>query len=253
MSKISKSVLEKIKKDQVKPKPKWWFVAMHAGMWLAIGVSILVGSMAMGVLIHEFSGAEWVHVGRLSKDGVPGFLLMLPYIWFGALGLTLFLSYRLFAHTKKGYKHQPYAIVGATALVSVLLGTGLYITRTAERFEAVMIERVPPYAEYMKGRERLLAAPDHGVLPGVIIDEENGVMIIVNDVERREWEVDISAAKYRPRDVEIGHAVLAIGEKTGDFDFTAAEIKPFRPRISEDFYRRVKKVKDLRRGMRSSE
>lgn len=253
MSKISKSVLEKINKEHVKPKPKWWFAAMHVGMWVAIAFSVLVGSLAMGVLIHEFSGAEWTHVARLNKDGVPGFLLMLPYIWFGALALTLFLSYQLFAHTKKGYKHQPYAIVGATAIISVLLGTGLYVTRTAERFEAVMIERVPPYAEYMRGRERLLAAPEHGVLAGVIIDEQNGVVIVVNDIERREWEVDISMAKYRPRDVEVGHAVLAVGEKTGEFLFVADDIKPFRPRIPVDFYQRVKKVKDLREEMRSSE
>lgn len=241
MSKLSTSVLDKIKKEHVKPKPKWWFVSMHVAMWVVIAVSVLVGSLAMGVLIHEFSGAEWGHVGRLNKDGVPGFVFMLPYVWFATLGLTLLVSYHLFAHTKKGYKHQPYMVVGGTVLLSVLLGFGLYASRTAERFEAVMIERVPPYAKYMEDREHLLVAPEHGVVAGMIIDEEDGVLIILNDVKNREWKVDITNARYRDKDVEVGHAVLAVGEKEDDFEFTASAIKPFRMRLPVDFYRRVKK------------
>lgn len=244
MSKLSKSVLDKIKNEHVTPKPKWWFVAMHGAMWGVIVISVLVGSMAMGVLIHEFSGAEWGHVGRLDQDGVPGFVFMLPYVWFAALGLTLFISYHLFAHTKKGYKHQPYMIVGATALLSIFLGFGLYASKTAERFEAAMIERVPPYAKYMENREHLLVAPDHGVVAGMIIDEKKGVLIILNDVNNREWKVDITDALYRERDIEVGRAVLAIGEKSGEFDFAASAVKPFKMRLPVDFYRRVKKMKE---------
>lgn len=241
MSKLSTSILDKIKQEHVKPKPKWWFVLMHTSMWTAIVISILVGSIAMGVLLHEFSGAEWEHIGRLDHDGVPGFVLMLPYVWFVMLGLTLLLSYHLFAHTKKGYKHQPYAVVAATALISVLLGVGMYITRTAERFEEVMIERIPPYAQYMKIREGLLVSPEHGIVAGIILDKEEGVLIILNDVMNRQWKVDIRNARYREAVVDVGRVVLALGEVDGAHDFTATDIKPFHPRIPMDFYRPAEK------------
>lgn len=231
MSNISKSVLDKIKKEELKPKPRWRFVAGHVVMWGVIVFSIFVGSLAMGVLLAEIFGTEWEQVHRLGRDGIPGFILVLPYVWFATLGLTLLISYYLFAHTRKGYRHQPFAIVGATALISVLLGTGLYLSRTAERFEQELIDRVPPYAQMQMHRMKMWVAPEHGVLAGKIMRVAGKRMIIVNDLTGKRWEVDIREARYRPGILEVGVGVLVVGEKTGVGTFDAEEILPHNQRL----------------------
>lgn len=240
MSKVSESVIDKIKKEHVTPKPKWWFVAMHSVMWLVIAAAVLVGSMAVGVMVGEFVGVDWAHVHRLGRGPVPGAVLALPYLWFGMLALTMLLSYILFKHTKKGYRYHPLVIVGATVLISVLAGLVLYISRMSERFELMMIERVPSYAEYQMGRERMWVAPERGLLAGTVVEKRDDVLIILNDLREREWQVDISEARYKEGMVDVGMQVMVIGEKGGDYDFVASVVKPFKPLVPADF-RKVKK------------
>lgn len=246
MSNVSKSVVDKIKKEDVKPKPKWWFVIMHAAMWMLMVLAVFVGSMAVGVLIHEFVGTDWTQVHRLGRGMLPGFVLVLPYLWFGILGLMLLVSYYLFAHTKKGYRFHPLLIMGAAVLISVLLGMGLYISRTSERFEQVMIERIPQYAEYQREREQMWVAPDRGVLAGIIVDEREGVLLVLNDVKGQEWRVDISGARYRDGQVAVGRTVMAVGEKVGAYEFTASEVRPFQPRVLRELRTSKKNERNVR-------
>lgn len=230
MSDLKKSVLDTIKKEDVKPKPKWWFALMHALVWVLAAISVVIGSVAMAVVMHEIFGTDWVVAERLGRDGIPGFLLVLPYLWFGALGVTLLAAYLLYKNTEKGYKKGPVMIVVGTMVISLVLGSVLYERQVPERVKDVMVEYVPPFAEHEMQRQEVFMAPERGVLVGIITDIQGEHLIVVNDVREREWSVDIAAARYGDDLIEVEKEVVCLGEKKGDAGFVAAEVRPLRAR-----------------------
>ncbi len=242
MSDLKKSVLDTIKKEDVKPKPKWWFVVMHSIVWVGAGISVIVGSIATAVVFHEIFETDWMVVERLEHDGIPGFLLVLPYLWFGALGITLLAAYYLYRHTENGYKKGPVGILIGTVVISVILGSVLYERQVPERVKDVMVEHLPPFAEFEMHRQEVFMAPERGVLVGVITDVQGDKLMVLNDIREREWSVDIAGARYGDDLIEVDKEVVCLGEKKGDFGFVAVEVRPLRERFLKRLIEFRKKV-----------
>ena len=164
---------------------------MHSIVWVGAGISVIVGSIETAVVFHEIFGTDWMVVERLEHDGIPGFLLVLPYLWFGALGITLLAAYYLYRHTENGYKKGPVGILIGTVVISVVLGSVLYERQVPERVKDVMVEHLPPFAEFEMQRQEVFMAPERGVLVGVITDVQGDKLMVVNDIREREWSVMI--------------------------------------------------------------
>ena len=226
MNNISKNVLEKIKKDHIKPIPHWQFALLHVVVWLGLVASIVLGSFSVGIVLSEIFGTDWDHVSRIGRDGIPGIVFVLPYIWFVTLGITLFLSSILAKHIKKSYKFGPLIIMGGSVLVSMILGSILYATHASENFEQALRQNFAPYKSLQEARDGMWMAPENGMIIGLIISIDNDTMLIISDITGQAWEVDIEAAK-KPRKFEpiIGNGIMAIGEVIEANLFKAEEIR----------------------------
>ena len=97
--------------------------------------------------------------------------------------------------------------------------------------ENQLAERVKPYAEWREKRDKLLVAPDHGVLVGRVLDIKPEKELMIVDFMGAKWVVDISKAvsknDFKP---QIGHPVGLIGEKVKEGEFRADRVLPFRPK-----------------------
>ncbi len=225
MTKISKSVIDKIDEKHIKPIPKWQFVLMNVAMWTLFVATILLGGIATGIVILKLFNTQWALVPRVGSK----FFIVLPYIWFGLLALMIFIGSKIFERTKKGYKYSHWTIAGVSILASIIIGCIFYATHTAENVEETMQRHVPAYKELQKIREKVWHAPEEGMLPGRIIEGSSETLIILNDLTGQTWEVDIEDARM-PLNIrlKVNMPVLVTGEKTGDFEFKADAIRAHR-------------------------
>ncbi|MFC1810590.1 hypothetical protein ACFLZH_03760 [Patescibacteria group bacterium] len=228
MSEVSKKILDKIDIAKIKPRPKWQFILGHVAIWALFAASILFGSAAVSLGLHKlFILNDWGIMGKLPGGPVAGFLVILPYLWILVLGLMIFVASKIFTQTEKGYKVSPWIVVIASIAISMILGSILFASRTAEGMENFMRHNVKPYDQYQEFREKVWHAPEAGILPGRIVDVRGDVMIILNDLSGKKWEVDISEAQMPPRMKLVeGEVIVAVGEKTSDNEFKAEGIKP---------------------------
>lgn len=243
MSDISKSILKKIEEKHIKPIPKWQFVLLHVGLFVMFGFAILFGSMATGIMLFHISRTDWEIVPRLA-GGLHSFIYVLPYMWIIVVGLMIFLATLVYKHTHKGYKLKPSVVVAVSIIASLLIGSILFATKSAEGIERALRENVQSYVQYQELRDKIWQAPERGILPGKIVDIQKDSLMLLDDFSGKRWEVDIEDVTLPPfaPKPKVGDKVIVIGEKTGRDTFTAEGIRPA-PEVLRKFKRNPKKVK----------
>ncbi|MBN2087028.1 hypothetical protein JW758_01640 [Candidatus Peregrinibacteria bacterium] len=230
MAKLSKTILERIKKDKIKPIPRWQFVLMHLLLWSAYLIAIVLGALAFSIIFRLISGIEWEMVRRAGKGPIRGFFLILPYLWLIILGVVLFIAGRVFEKTKKGYRFKQIIIVLSSVAISLVLGVILYFVGVGHSVENVLINRVGPYAEWRDDRDRFLVAPNEGVLVGRVIEIKPDEELLIIDFMSEKWVVDISYAVSNDNfEPQVGLPVGLIGKQIKEGEFFAERIMPFRP------------------------
>ena len=229
MINISKSVLNKIKKGNIKPKTKLYFALIHIALWLAATLSVVLGGLAVAIILRQFLLTDWMILHRALGGSLPSFIPVLPYLWFLFMGLTFFFAKYLLTHTKKGYKFKPIHIIIASILLSIIIGSLFFAIKLDVPIERGLQNHVRPYAALQQSREKMLVAPDRGVLAGEIIkiDLEKEIMII--DLRNRKWIVDIRDAQIgRSVILKEGERIMIIGTKESDGLFKAKEVRLFK-------------------------
>ena len=67
---ISKKILQKIRKEQIKPKPKWEFLLKNYVFWGAFILSIIVGGLASSVAIFRLVNNDWDIMHKLGHHPI---------------------------------------------------------------------------------------------------------------------------------------------------------------------------------------
>ncbi len=240
MSQLAKSIIGKIKKEKVKPTPKWIFLFRRSVIWGLFALSVLFGSMAVSIILFQWRDMDYA-VYREMGSSVAGFLLLaLPYFWLALLiGFLALANYHL-RHTKSGYRHNVFAIIGLSLVISILFGAGLYAAGISENLEKTF-RRIPYYERLHFGKRMIWNNPDEGSLAGTIIHMGDGRIILLQDLKKEPWRVDIQKAKMR-REFEIkqGVRIRLIGTATGDYKFKAFSVAPWlRPMEPPPLFRQM--------------
>ena len=229
MSKLSSKILEKIKKEKVTPKPRWYFMLMHTLLGTAILSSILIGSIAVAIVIRHFTLTDWELARQFAGGHVRSFFLIIPYIWIIFIGLTIFLADLLFKHTKKGHRIEPWKIITASVAISIVLGGLFYITKADQPIHEGLRRNLRPYEQWENKRNEIFAAPERGVLAGEIVKINSDEEWIVVDFKNKRWFVDISDAMMRNEfSFEVGMRIGMKGKMIDKDHFKAERIGPWR-------------------------
>lgn len=227
MSELSKKILAKIEKGEVKQKSRWRFVLLHLVMWSLVVLAVFLGVMAVGFILRELYLVEWDLVPRVSGGWIKGAFLVLPYLWIIVLAAAMFLSYLLFRKTENGYRCAPWLIAVGVIVSSVVLGGLLFLVKAIDLVDDKARGTIEFYSRWHDGRDHHLVAPEHGILVGRIKSKERQYFIL-KDIKGREWQVVWRKKARRLPPVKV--KVVVIGEVMAEGKFEAEEVRPAKRR-----------------------
>ena len=243
---LEELILAKIKKNAIKPIPRWKFILLNVALWSLVVLAILFGSLALGVVLDILFGADWGILDHMAQGRFSGFLLVLPYLWILVLVFTGTLAWKVFPHTRKGYRYTPRKILLMILIFSVAGGAVLWQTRVSHRADRWTLETLPPEMQFEQGLKNRFFSPELGVLDGFIV-EENIDEVLLRDLFGEDWTVDITQIDQMPTEDHV----LFFGEQTGEFTFEAERVLTPRGFLPEEF--RPKKMKDFLEEVRIRE
>jgi hypothetical protein len=224
MSKLSEHVLEQIKDKGIKPKPRWYFVLMNIFLIASLVFAILVGGMVMGLIFLKLSHLEWGYVRFIGDDVFPRLWEVLPLIWVIMLLLVLLMASRVFEMIEGSYKYSHLVVLGASILLSTILGGVVYASRLSDLVELSLRSHLDFYEQMESMAEQKFELPDKGLLPGRVIEIRNGGFTL-EDLRDDDWDVTAPENLIQMVHLENGQMVMVIGEKTDDDAFIARDLK----------------------------
>ncbi len=225
---LSEKVLKMIKKDKIKPKPRWEFLLKNYVIWLAGFMALLIGGLATAVIIHMFKNNDW-DVYKYINDSLAGFIFVtLPYFWLVFLGIFIFVIYYNFKHTRTGYRYQLSTLVVAVIFISVILGSLFYQLGLGRAVDDVLGDKLPLYRQFLNQRQKIWRQPERGLLAGVVTAINAPNDFYLRDFGGQQWYVfGREADIFGPVMIAPGNSLKIVGDIVGEMEFRAEIIGPF--------------------------
>ncbi len=234
-TKISDSVLKKIKTQNIAPKAKWKFLAKNTSFWILFGLSVLLSAVGVSVVIFAFMETDFDLFSYLDGSGIQRFFSLLPIFWI--LFFAIFIGVALLGlrKTKGGYKFSISKLLLVNMVLGIFLGTFAYNLGGAEQFENIFANNVRFYHGIRDQRIKRWARPEGGRLAGEIIEIKADKIFLLDDFDQKEWIVDAKNLIKEPfLELILGMKVRMIGEEISGNKFKAKVIQPWRRRPEID-------------------
>lgn len=222
-------LVEKIKLDNLTPKPRWQFLLKDYAIWLSGALSLLMGAAAVAVMIYLVQYNDWDLIAHTRQSFAEYVLLTLPYFWLAFLALFIFiLNYNL-RHTGRTYRYPWTVIAGVSALASLLLGSLLYAAGWGSKIDDVLGAKLPIYDQVINRHVIYWNHPEEGRLAGVVAEIfENGEIAIIAPDGRR-WQVTATSGPLSGHNFKAGDPIRVIGQEFEKGYFRVQIMKPVRP------------------------
>ena len=227
MKDLSQDILNKIKKDHIKPLSKLHFVLRKSFIWTMFGLSVLIGGLAVSGIIFHVNEVDW-DVYDKFRDNTPSFLMMvIPYFWLIVMAVFLFAAIYNMKHTSGGYKYGTFIILGISLLASLIIGVILFYSDINEPMEENLMPNVPLYPLLMP-RGGMWNDTERGLLTGTIVDFNGPNEFHLQGAMNDPWSVNYEKARWLNKlEPRIGLRIKILGVKDGPNHFTASEIRPW--------------------------
>lgn len=224
---FKEKLIAKIKSEKLSPKPRWQFLLKNYVMWIAGALALLVGALAVSVMIYLLKYNDWDIYSQTKKSFWEFLLLTLPYFWFIFLGIFIFIVYYNFKHTENGYRYPHILLVGASIILSILLGAIFFATGIGEKIDDVLGRQAPFYDRVFNRHIDFWSQPDDGRLSGMVILQNGQTEFLLVNRDREEWLIETKNAKtHSDEKIIVGQPINLLGEKIGDNIFQVDEIVP---------------------------
>ena len=232
MVKISKKVLEKIKKQDIHPIPKWQFMLKDSFVWSLFGINLILGSIGFAIVIFLLVNNDSVGDFSLTGNIWQWFLLSIPVVWILLTVLFLFVAFYNFRNTEKGYRFSVGKKVLLNVGITILFGLMLYFSGLSERLNNIFVESVPFYTNALDLRQEVWMRPQEGYLSGTILEiNQDKEEMLLRDLDGKVWSVDYGDALVKIRvTLKIGEKIKMLGDMSSDTLFDATEIRPWEGR-----------------------
>lgn len=225
--KASEKIVEQIKKEGIRPKPRWHFMLKNALAWLAFATAALLGGLAFSVILFAIQQTDFELLAHLSHSGLELFLGLLPLIWLVFLIAALLISMLSVRHSRRGYKYGLLQLTGYSTGLSILTGTLFFISGGAQRLETAFAAQVSAYESIQEKKIQIWTLPEEGYLSGTI-QEIKGDTFRLKDFTGKNWEIIYKDAFWPPAlSLEPGEQVKLMGQMQNDSVFVASQIRPW--------------------------
>ncbi len=226
--KIFSEILQKIKKDQIKPIPKWQCQLINGAFWLAVVGAVILSSLFFSVVLINIFELPFEIFHHIRIGQYPGiFFRLFPFVWLSLIIIASFLSLMALHKTRYGYRYG-FALLASILLTIILMfGFVLHQLRVNQPLRDFTENRIPPSfrgGPFNKAQNEIFV--EDGLLGGEIIKKTENKIFIKNLVKEK-WEVgyDDKTKIKRRTELKVGDKIIVVGEKQGGFSFKAFVIK----------------------------
>jgi len=223
---ISKKILSKIKNKNIKPKPKWQFLANNYLLWI-IGIAcLLIGTIAASTAIFQISNGDWDLLPLLGLRTLGLLVRNLPYFWLSLVVLFITFGYYGITRTKTGYRYQRAALITGLIIIITFIGFSLQMLDLGQSVDKGMRQNSPFYQRLNQEPGQRWQNPETGRLAGTVLTISDSKLKI-EDLQEQIWQIDISEARILLDNPKKNDKVRIIGEETGKNQFKAQTVLPW--------------------------
>lgn len=225
--KEKRTILDKIKEENIKQKPKWHFTGYKLLTSICYIACILIGAASFSVILFSVQQTNFNILSHLTHSRIELLLGLLPFFWIGILFIFILLSILVFKKSERGYKYHWIKLFGFNTLASILLGTLFYLAGGGHQLEHAFAERVSTYESVQEMKLKSWMQPENGFLAGTII-ELNETSFQMEDFNGKLWDISFEGAFIAGRaKMNVGSEIKLIGMQQSTTSFKASEIRPW--------------------------
>lgn len=221
-------IINTIEKEHITPKPKWVFQSKNLTFWVLFITALLIGSIAFSIVLFSIQQTDFLLLKHLKHSSIEAILVLLPYFWLIALLAFTFLGFFSFKNFKNAYKYSWFSILGVNILMSVNVGTLLFLSGGAQFLETVFANQVEMYQSVEEQKLKHWMHPEAGYLAGEIVESKTDTLI-VKDFSNNNWLITYHDIFIPPiLELEAGEKIKIMGKKQSETHFSAQEIRPWK-------------------------
>lgn len=217
-------LVDTIRDRELTPRPRWEFILRQIVMASLVLVTIILGALTVAMSEFLLIDRDWDLSLAVGQRNALYMIQSLPYLWFSALLLLLVMSYYLITRTRRGYRFAPVTIIGGTVVISIALGSALYVIGIAPHTHQYFRAYVPGYEHLVITRDQFWAQPQRGFLRGVVEHTTSSREFSLRDTRGALWQVTVTGSS---EGVVTGSPVRMVGSPT-EYGFIAATVVPWR-------------------------
>jgi len=207
---VSLQTINTINKKQIRPIPRWEFVAKNWGLWLGLGLCLGLLTIAIGI--------SWF--GIIEN-------IIVPYSWLFVATVFLGLAFLFFEKTRRAYRFEKVWVIVFLVIIGTLIGGTIFKFGIASKIDRGLGQRSSLYRQMVPLKLLVWNNPEDGYLSGEIVRlTKDG--LVINSFDGKEWNVLTNNPLVRGRiKIAVGEKIKLIGTKIENNVFEAGEIRPW--------------------------
>lgn len=223
----SRNLIDIIKKDNVKPIPKWRFTLKSVIIWSGFIISVIFGALAFSVILFAIQQLDFDLVAHMSHSRFEFLLGLMPFFWIVTLIIFLIMAMVSIKNSKKGYKFSAPKVMAFSVSLSILAGTMFFIAGGGKWLESAFAVNVSLYESIQEKKTRLWMLPEEGYLSGTIESVTSDSLYFM-DFNGEPWTVLTGEADISPSvSLREGESLKLIGTMLSESRFQAEKIRPW--------------------------
>jgi hypothetical protein len=221
-------IIHTIEKEEIKHTPKWYFQTKSILFWITFLFALLIGSIAFSIILFSIQQTDFFILQHLHHSTTEAILVLIPYFWLIAMSVFSLIGFFSFENFKKAYKHHWYSILGLNILLSLIIGTILFLSGGAKHFEETFANQVEIYRSVEEQKTKHWMNPEAGFLAGEIIDYKIDTLLI-KDFKGKNWTIFYHDIFIPPIiELEKGVKIKVMGGMQSENTFKAEQIRPWK-------------------------
>jgi ABC-type multidrug transport system fused ATPase/permease subunit len=224
-------LINKIKKDKIKPISKNFFIAKNILIYLFLWFSILIWALSIAIVFWYLFEADWFLSHKIGLLKVT--TTFLPIFWLIFLFFSSVLSYYNFKQTEKWYKFYLWQIILSNILISFVVWILFYFSWFSQKVEDKIQNNISNYREIfvwdkISRMKKIWQDEEKWLLLWVIIKIKNNI-IKLKDTNNKSWDIKILEKTIIRHELELRPwlKIKLIWEKKSENKFVVSEIRPF--------------------------
>ena len=206
---ISDLTLKTITKKQIKPIPKWEFIAKNWTLWTGILASLVVLIFGLGLVMF----------------GVVDNIIS-PYFWVLVAIVFFILVFLLFEKTKRAYHFPKWQVVVGISIVGLIIGGVVFRSGLARKIDLDLETNIPRYRQMAPMKTAAWTNPGEGYLSGEII-KINKNSFEIKDFEGKKWTITGTPSIRGRVSIMVGEEIKIIGSQVDKNTFEGTDIRPW--------------------------